>query len=105
MSVYQRASNRLEHVTRFLVVRPVNRLQALQATVGGNVARMFDSRPYISGGVLLYAIDTPRAVRFVSASDLEHSGLTIDALDELALSHVSRLRPLKFKQMRGARRL
>jgi uncharacterized protein YtpQ (UPF0354 family) len=82
------------------VVRPVNSLQAMQATIGGDVARLFVSRPYISGAVLLYAIDTPRAVRFVNASDLEHSGLTVDALDKIALSHVSRLATLKIEPMR-----
>lgn len=84
------------------VVRPTNTLQAMQATIGDGVARMFISRPYISGAVLLYAIDTPRAIRFVNASDLENSGLTIDALDKIALSHVSRLAPLMFSQMNGA---
>jgi uncharacterized protein YtpQ (UPF0354 family) len=74
----------------------------LQATIGADSARMFVSRPYISGAVLLYAIDTPRAIRFVNASDLEHSGLTLDALDKIALSHVSRLAPLTFSQMNGA---
>lgn len=87
------------------VVRPVGALQAMQATTGTDVAKMFVSRPYISGAVLLYAIDTPRAVRFVNASDLEHAGLTIDTLDKLALSHVSRLPPLRFEQMGGARGL
>jgi uncharacterized protein YtpQ (UPF0354 family) len=53
----------------------------------------------------LYAIDTPRAVRFVNASDLEHSGLTVDALDKIALSHVSRLAPIKIEPMREARGL
>lgn len=67
-----------------------------------DAARMFVSRPYISGAVLLNAIDTPRAIRFVNASDLEHSGLTIDALDKIAFSHVSRLAPLKFSPMSGA---
>ena len=84
------------------VVRPTNGLQAMQATIGGDVARMFVSRPYISGAVLLYAIDTPRAIRFVNSSDLEQSGLTIDALDKIALSHVSRLTPLTFSQMSGS---
>jgi uncharacterized protein YtpQ (UPF0354 family) len=81
------------------VVRPVG---SLQATIGGDATRVFVSRPYISGAVLLYAIDMPRAVRFVNASDLEHSGLTIDALDKIAFSHVSRLAPLKLERMSGA---
>jgi uncharacterized protein YtpQ (UPF0354 family) len=90
------------------VVRPTNTLQAMQAmqamqaTIGAEAARTFVSRPYISGAVLVYAIDTPRAIRFVNASDLEHSGLTIDALDKIAFSHVSRLAPLQFSQMSGA---
>jgi uncharacterized protein YtpQ (UPF0354 family) len=84
------------------VLRPVSSLQAMQATIGGDITRMFLSRPYISGAVLLYAIDMPRAVRFVNAGDLEHSGLTVDALDKIALSHVSRLAPLKLERMRGA---
>jgi len=82
------------------VVRPVGTLQAMQATVSGDVKRVFISRPYISGAVLLYAIDSPRALRFVNSSDLEHSGLTLDALDKIAVSHVPRLGPLKFEQMR-----
>jgi uncharacterized protein YtpQ (UPF0354 family) len=84
------------------VVRPTNTLQAMQATIGAEAARMFVSRPFISGAVLVYAIDAPRAIRFVNASDLEHSGLTLDALDKIALSHVSRLAPLTFSQMNGA---
>jgi uncharacterized protein YtpQ (UPF0354 family) len=84
------------------VVRPVNSLQAMQTTTGANTAGTFVSRPYITGAVLLYAIDTPRAVRFVNANDLEHSGLTVDALDKIALSHVARLAPLKIEPMRGA---
>ena len=87
------------------VVRPVGSVQAMQATVGGDVTRVLVSRPYISGAVLLYAVDSPRALRYVIAGDLEHSGLTLDALDKIAVSHVPRLGPLKFEQMRGARGL
>jgi uncharacterized protein YtpQ (UPF0354 family) len=84
------------------VVRPVTGLQAMQATIGGDITRLFVSRPYISGAVLLYAIDAPTAVRFVNASDLKQSGLTIEELDRIALTHVARLAPPKFEQMRGA---
>jgi uncharacterized protein YtpQ (UPF0354 family) len=81
------------------VVRPENGLRAMQATIGDDTNRVFVSRPYISGAVLLYAIDTPKAVRFVNASDLEHAGLTVEALDRIALAHVSRLSPVKFQKM------
>lgn len=93
---------KFEPANVYPVVRPVKSLDAMQATIGGDVTRMFVSRPYISGAVLLYAIDTPRAVRFVNASDLEHSGLTADALDKLAVSHVTHLAPLNIEPMRGA---
>jgi uncharacterized protein YtpQ (UPF0354 family) len=81
------------------VVRPENGLRAMQATIGDEVKSAFVSRPYISGAVLLYAIDTPKAVRFVSARDLEQAGLTVEALDRIALAHVSRLSPVKFQKM------
>jgi uncharacterized protein YtpQ (UPF0354 family) len=84
------------------VVRPVAGVQAMQATIGGDITRLFVSRPYISGAVLLYAIDTPKAVRFVNASDLTHAGLTLEALDQIAVAHVARLAPPKLEQMRGA---
>jgi uncharacterized protein YtpQ (UPF0354 family) len=38
----------------------------------------------------------------VNASDLKHSGLTIEDLDRIALAHVARLAPPKLEQMRGA---
>jgi uncharacterized protein YtpQ (UPF0354 family) len=76
------------------VIRAADTLRAMTGTLGDKVASTFVSRPYISGAVLLYAIDTPAAVRFVSQSDLEHAGLTLDDLDKLAVSHVSRLPPL-----------
>jgi len=79
------------------VVRPASGLRAMQTTVA-DIVRLFVSRPYISGAVVLYAIDTPRALRFANTSDLEHSGLTVDALDHIARSHVSRLAPIRFKQ-------
>lgn len=88
--------------TVYPVVRPVGTLQSMQSTVGSDLTKRFVSRPYVSGAVLLYAIDTPRAIRFVNASDLEHSGLTLDALDKIAISHVPRLESLKFERMAGA---
>jgi uncharacterized protein YtpQ (UPF0354 family) len=81
------------------VVRPENSLRAMQATIGDDVTRAFVARPYISGAVLLYAIDTPKAIRFVNARDLEQAGLTVEALDRIALAHVSRLSPVKFQKM------
>ena len=76
------------------VIRGEGTLRAMEETVGDKGKGLFVSRPYVSGAVLLYAIDTPAAVRFVSESDLEHAGLTVDALDGLAVSHVSRLPPI-----------
>lgn len=76
------------------VIRAESTLRTMQATLGDKAKRLFVSKPYVSGAVLLYAIDTPTAVRFVSESDLEHAGLTVDALDKLAVAHVSRLPPI-----------
>jgi uncharacterized protein YtpQ (UPF0354 family) len=73
------------------VVRPANTVNAL----GSAVAKLFVSRPYISGAVLLYVIDLPKAIRFVTPNDLESAGLTVDALDKLAVAHVARLRPIR----------
>jgi len=84
------------------VVRPASSLQALQATIGSAVDRLIVSKPYVSGAVLLYAIDSPQALRFVSKGDLDQAGLTLDALDKLARSHVSRLPHVEFQQMQGA---
>jgi uncharacterized protein YtpQ (UPF0354 family) len=81
------------------VIRPASTVDATQYPFDDNVTRVFISRPYISGAVLLYAIDTPKALRFVSASDLEHAGLTVDALDRIAVAHVSRLPSVKIEAL------
>jgi uncharacterized protein YtpQ (UPF0354 family) len=73
------------------VVRAADTVRAMKGTLGDKVTSTFVSQPFVSGAVLLYAIDMPTAVRFVSQSDLEHAGLTLEALDKLAASNASRL--------------
>jgi uncharacterized protein YtpQ (UPF0354 family) len=81
------------------VVRPASTVSAMGEAAGKDPARLFISRPYISGAVLLYVVDLPLAIRFVNASDLERAGLTVEALDKLAIAHVARLRPLRIAQI------
>jgi uncharacterized protein YtpQ (UPF0354 family) len=87
------------------VVRPEGLLREMRSKVGNDASHLLVSKPYVSGAVLLYAIDTPKAVRFVSAADLDAAGLTVGALDKLALAHVSRLPPLKVEPTSKERQL
>jgi uncharacterized protein YtpQ (UPF0354 family) len=84
------------------VVRPADSLRGTQAAAGGNADPTFVSRPYMSGAIILYALDTPKALRFVGMSDLEHAGLAVDSLDKLARSHVQRLIHLQLEKVKGA---
>jgi uncharacterized protein YtpQ (UPF0354 family) len=84
------------------VVRPESTVQAMQASTGGKSKDTFVSRPYISGALLLYVVDAPRAVRFVNSSDLNRAGMTVDALNTLAFTHVSRLPTAHFQKMEEA---
>jgi uncharacterized protein YtpQ (UPF0354 family) len=84
------------------VIRAENTLRGIQGALGDKTTSTFVSRPYISGAILLYAIDTPTAVRFVSESDLEHAGLTLDALEKLAVSHAQSLPHVSIQPLDGA---
>lgn len=89
----------------FPIIRPDDAGPSMKPIVGEDPTKLFVSRPYISGAVLMYAIDTPKALRFVNAGDLGKAGLTLQALDKIAMSHVSKLPPVDIQPMEGARGL
>ena len=53
------------------------------------------ARAFTSDSVVLYAIDSPKAIRFATPKDLEHQGLTQERLETLAVANARRLDPVK----------
>lgn len=86
----------------FPVVRPVSELESLKAAASDIPAKQIVARPYITGAVLMYAIDTPGSSRFVASGDLQKAGLTPEALDKTAMSNAARLPRVEIQPMAGA---
>lgn len=53
------------------------------------------SRSFTSDSVVLYAIDSPKAIRFATGKDLERQGLSEERLQAIAAANVKRLDPVK----------
>lgn len=57
------------------------------------------SRAFTSDSVVVYAIDSPKAIRFATAKDLERQGLSEERLQAIAVANVKRLDPVKISAL------
>jgi uncharacterized protein YtpQ (UPF0354 family) len=57
------------------------------------------SQPFTSDSVVLYAIDTPSAMRFASGSDLKKQGIALERLQAMAMANVAHLKPVEVSVM------
>jgi uncharacterized protein YtpQ (UPF0354 family) len=57
------------------------------------------SESFTSDSVVLYAIDSPKAIRFAVATDLQRQGLSGERLQTVAMANVKRLAPVKISPL------
>ena len=70
----------------FPVVRPAQLTRSIPDVL---------SQPFTSDSVVLYAIDTPSAMRFASGADLKKQGIALERLQAMAMANVAHLKPVE----------
>jgi uncharacterized protein YtpQ (UPF0354 family) len=58
------------------------------------------SRPFTGDSAVLYAVDSPKAIRYANAEDLETHGLSEDRLQVIATANATHLEPAKMSVLR-----
>lgn len=77
------------------VIRSAALLKNLRELMHQEQEKMPISRSFTSDSVVLYAIDSPKTIRFATAKDLERQGLSEERLQAIAVTNVKRLKPVK----------
>jgi len=78
----------------FPVIRSGAMLKNLSELVHQEPGKTPISRPFTSDSVVLYAIDSPKAIRFAAGKDLERQGLSEERLQAIAVGNIKRLEPM-----------
>ncbi len=94
-SVNESSSFALTESKVFPVIRSDAMLKNLSELMHQDPGKIPISRSFTSDSVVLYAIDSPKAIRFATGKDLERQGLSQERLQALAAANVKRLDPVK----------
>jgi hypothetical protein len=94
-SVKESSSFALTESNVFPVIRSGAMLKNLSELTHQGPGKTPISRSFTSDSVVLYAIDSPKAIRFAAGKDLERQGLSEERLQAIAVANVKRLDPVK----------
>jgi uncharacterized protein YtpQ (UPF0354 family) len=94
-SVNEKSSFALIESNVFPVVRSRAMLKTLSELMHQEPGKTPISRTFTSDSVVLYAIDSPKAIRFAVGNDLKRQWLSEERLQAIAVTDVKRLDPVK----------
>lgn len=83
----------------FPVVRSAGLMRSMSEAAHGDPEKSLVSQAFTADSVVLYAIDTPNAMRFASAQDLKKQGISAERLQAMAVANIGRLAPVKVNAM------
>lgn len=94
-SVNETSKFELTESNVYPVIRPDALLKNLRELVHQDPDKIPISRAFTSDSVVVFAIDSPKVVRFATAKDLKRQGLSEERLQAIALDNVRHLDPVK----------
>lgn len=83
----------------FPVVRSIGLVRSMSEAAHADPDKALVSQAFTADSVVLYAIDTPNAMRFASALDLKKQGISAERLEAMAAANIGHLAPVKVEAM------